>query len=121
MKFVLDENFPRSAVEVLSNMGHEAVNIRNEGLRGKSDEELFLFCQDLKGIFLTTDRDFFHTIPHSYPEHFGVIVIALRQPNRERILTKLDWLLKTVSSEDIESRVFQLRDNAWSVYPSLDS
>jgi len=36
-------------------------------------------------VFLTTDRDFFHTIPHIHDKHAGIIVIALRQPNRSTI------------------------------------
>lgn len=120
MKFVLDENFPRTAVEVLIGLGHEAVDIRNEGLGGSTDEILFEYCQSLKAVFVTTDRDFFHTIPHLQPEHYGVLVIALKQPNRESILSKLKWFLEGFSPRDIRGRVFQLRDNAWSVYPAIE-
>ena len=60
MKFVLDENFPLSARNLLEQIGHKVIDIRESKLRGESDYVLFQFCQELKGVFLTTDRDFFH-------------------------------------------------------------
>lgn len=119
MKFVLDENFPVSARELLFKLGHDAIDIRNKGLSGSADDELFEFCQNLGAIFLTTDRDFFHTIPHLYPKHHGVLVIALKQPNRTKILSKLNWFLENFTSVEIHGRVFQLRDNTWFAYPLL--
>ena len=119
MKFVLDENFPCSAASLLIELGHDAVDIRSEGLGGSGDNELFEFCQNLGAVFLTTDRDFFHTIPHLYPKHHGVLVIALKRPNRVKILSKLKWFLENFASTKIHGRVFQLRDNTWSVYPQL--
>lgn len=78
MTFVLDENFPYSAVTLLAEWGHDAVDIRSKGLSGSSDNELFERCQDLRTVFLTTDRDFFHTIPHLHSKHNGVLVVALK-------------------------------------------
>ena len=62
-----------------------------------------------------------HTIPHLYPKHHGVLVIALKQPNRVKILSKLNWFLENFASMEIHGRVFQLRDSAWSVYPQLSN
>ena len=121
MKFVLDENFPFSAASWLTELGHDAVDVRSEGLGGSKDDKLFEFCQNLGAVFLTTDRDFFHTIPHLYPKHHGVLVIALKQPNRVKILSKLNWFLENFASMEIHGRVFQLRDNTWSVYPQLSN
>jgi len=76
-------------------------------------------AQDSHAIFLTTDRDFFHTVPHLYPQHRGVVVITLRQPNRKSILERLSSLLAHVTAEQIEGRVFLLLDTAYVVYPPL--
>ena len=119
MNFFLDENFPKSAVAILSTSGHEAFDLRGTPREGIPDFEIFAEAQKLGAVFLTTDRDFFHTIPHLYERHAGVIMIALRQPNRESILNKLLWAINTIRAADFANRTFQLRDNNWIAVPPL--
>ena len=64
---------------------------------------------------LTTDRDFYHTVPMLYPEHHGIVVIALRQPNRQAILVKLEWLLTQQELFPLEGKVLLLRDRAFRI------
>jgi predicted nuclease of predicted toxin-antitoxin system len=84
MKFFLDENFPKAAAGMLESLGHVVFDLRGTDREGSRDADVFAEAQRLEALFLTTDRDFFHTIPHLFPVHAGVIVIALRQPNRGR-------------------------------------
>jgi predicted nuclease of predicted toxin-antitoxin system len=119
MKFFLDENFPKAARILLSGKGHEVVDIRGTEKEGSLDNDLFLMAQQSDAIFLTTDKDFFHTIPHFYAQHRGVVVVALRQPDRQSILTKLSWLLGHITAEQIEGRVFLLMDARYVAYPPL--
>lgn len=119
MKFLLDENFPKAAVAFLESAGHEVFDFRGSGDEGIDDSEVFQKAQNLSAILLTTDRDFFHTIPHLFESHFGVVVIALRQPNRSAILSRLEWITSHVSEQQFHNRVFQLRDGTWLAYPSI--
>ena len=80
---------------------------------------MFRKAQDHAAILLTTDRDFFHTIPHRFDSHRGVVVIALRQPNRRAILARLEWILAQVEDHHFKDRVFQLRDRTWLAYPPI--
>ncbi len=105
MKFFLDENFPKKAVEILSKFGYEVADIRGTELQGCDDTVIFKKAQENKAIFLTTDRDFFHTIPALYPNHHGVIVIALSQPNAIKILNKLTIAINYIQNVNIESSV----------------
>lgn len=117
MKFFLDENFPRTAFDTLRRLGHEAVDVRGTQNEGADDTAIFDLAQEQKAIFLTTDRDFFHTVPHLYKQHFGIVVIALRQPNRHNILSRLEWFLDRFGEANLENRVFQLRDQTYVTYP----
>lgn len=119
MRFLLDENFPKAAADLLRLAGHEVMDIRGSGKEGMEDDALFRIAQESGAILLSTDRDFFHTVPHLHDRHCGVVVIALRQPNRAAILSRLEWVLKNLSESDFPNRVFQLRDNTWIAYPSL--
>ena len=119
MKFLLDENFPNASIALLESAGHQVFDFRGTGDRGIEDSEVFRKAQNHAAILLTTDRDFFHTVPHQFDAHSGVIVIALRQPNRSAILTRLEWVLSHVENHQFKDRVFQLRDRTWLVYPPI--
>ena len=120
MKFLLDENFPKLAQQLLRSCGHEVLDVRGSPCEGNDDASVFALAQDNAAILLTTDRVFYHTVPHLYPHHNGVVVVALRQPNRRNILKRLEWFLKHLVSSDIRNRVFELRDRTYVVYTSCD-
>ena len=121
MKFFLDENFPKSAAGMLEILGHLVFDLRGPEREGSLDTDIFAEAQYHQATFLTTDRDFFHTIPHLFQHHAGVIVIALRQPNRAAILEKLSWILDRLQPEDFANRTIQLRDRTWIAIPTLES
>jgi len=110
MKFVLDENFPRRATELLQGLGHEVIDARDTDLAGSDDIDLFDFVQKHKAVLLTTDRDFFHTIPFLYQRHEGVVVIALSQPNAARIIDRLRWALDQSYIKKIANNCLLLTD-----------
>lgn len=109
MKILLDENFPKSAVDVIATAGHEAVPFADVSEFGADDESVFDRAQELNAVILTSDRDFYHTMPLVHPEHCGIIVVALRQPNRKAILMRLQWFFENFDCP-MENRVFILRD-----------
>lgn len=45
MKFLLDENFPKSAEELLVELGHQVIDIRGNELQGIDDFQLFELAQ----------------------------------------------------------------------------
>ncbi len=113
MRFLLDENFPRAAKTMLEQSGHVVYDMRDILESGADDNSVFRKAQELDAVLLTTDRDFFHTVSYLWHEHSGVIVIALRQPNREAILARLAWFVKTFSDDNIRNEVYQLRDSTY--------
>ena len=115
MKFLLDENFPKSAEKLLIELGYEVIDIRGTEFQGIDDSRLFDLAQENESILLTTDRDFYHTVPLRYSTHCGVIVIALKQPNREAILAKLRWLISQDLLESIRGKIYLLRDQTYRI------
>lgn len=120
MKFFLDENFPRKAHALLSGRGHQVMDLRGGPEEGMDDPDIFQRAQENQAAFLTTDRDFFHTVPHLFSYHHGVVVIALRQPTGQSILDKLTWFLDHFREETIPGHVFLLKDRTYLVRPSPD-
>ncbi len=99
MRFLLDENFPRSVASLLSGKEHETVDLRSIGLLGAGDTIVAEKAIEAGAVIFTTDRHFFHTFPSFYMEHPGVVVIAPRQPSRARITQRLEWFLHNVREE----------------------
>jgi len=110
MNFFLDENFPRWALEILQKSGHVVFDIRGTGEEGLSDTEIFDRAQKARAIFITTDRDFYHTVPWTYSSHCGVIIISLSQPNAIKIIEKLQLGMAFLSTNAIENCCLMLTD-----------
>ena len=120
MKFFLDENFPKAGANLLTSRGHDVIDIRGTPDEGADDRYVFEKTQAEQAVFLTTDRDFYHTIPHLNPRHYGIVVIALKQPDRNAILKRLTWFIDHFAAKDIRGRAYLLRDDNFRVYPPQD-
>jgi predicted nuclease of predicted toxin-antitoxin system len=118
--FLLDENFPRASRARLEAAGHVVHDVRLLCPQGTEDSRIVEMAQELGAVILTTDRDFFHTLPHLFPNHCGVVVVALRKPSRDRILDRLAWLLSNLQERHWPGRAFQLRDTTWISFPGIE-
>ena len=108
MTFFLDENFPRPALADLQAAGHKASHALDSFPPGTDDDKLFAHAQEQNAIFVTTDKDFFHTIPLAFARHQGAIVITLRKANRADLLRRLNDVLALLGERG-------LPDTAWLV------
>jgi hypothetical protein len=55
MRFLLDENLPRSAARILRDAGHEVVAVVESPMRGEKDPELLRVCNEENRVFITLD------------------------------------------------------------------
>ena len=58
MKFIVDEQLPRSLARFLTDAGHEAHHTYDLGLNSKSDAEVLQQARSLGAVIFTKDRDF---------------------------------------------------------------
>ena len=100
MNIFLDENMPRDAAELLRSRGCTVHDVRGTDKEGLSDADIFQCAIDRNAVFLTTDKDFFHTVRFLYETHPGVVVIALSQPNSRSITSKVRWFLDTYGTQE---------------------
>lgn len=105
MKFLADQNFPRTCVLLLAEFGHELVATQFDPRSSLSDDWIFEETQRHGAVLLTTDKDFFHTIPWLYPEHEGAVIIALKRASRVAILDKLRAGLEFIKTHPIDNHV----------------
>jgi len=74
LKFVIDEDMPRSTAKVLKSRGYEVLDVRDCGLRGKNDDEVFRFAQKEKAIVLTGDLGFGNILHFPVGSHSGIVI-----------------------------------------------
>jgi predicted nuclease of predicted toxin-antitoxin system len=89
MRFLLDENLPRSAVELLNRYNHEVFDARDAGLRGVSDSKIADYAQKHELCLLTSDLGFADI--RSYPPgvYSGLIVLRLPAKATSKIILNL--------------------------------
>jgi predicted nuclease of predicted toxin-antitoxin system len=73
-KFVIDEDMPRSIGMILKEHGYNVMDIRDFGLRGAEDQEIYEFAQREQAVILTGDRGFGNILRFSLGNHFGIVV-----------------------------------------------
>jgi predicted nuclease of predicted toxin-antitoxin system len=110
MQFFLDENFPRTALTALESAGHTAAHTLQHFPPGTADDVLFAEAQRRNAIFVSTDRDFFHTVPLAFEHHAGAIVITLRKANRADLLRRLADALTLIGQRGLRDTVLLVTD-----------
>lgn len=73
-RFVIDEDMPRSTAPALRTKGYEALDVRDFGLRGKSDDEVFKFAQKENAVILTGDLGFGNILQFPLGNHSGIVI-----------------------------------------------
>jgi predicted nuclease of predicted toxin-antitoxin system len=73
LKFVIDEDMPRSTAKVLRTKDYVALDVR-DSLRGKSDNEIFKFAQKEKAVILTGDLGFGNLLRFPIGSHSGIVI-----------------------------------------------
>lgn len=102
MRFVIDEDMPKSLTPALIEAGHEALDIRDHGLRGATDDRVFLFAQQHEACVITEDLGFANLLRFPLGEHYGIIVG--RFPSRvhtQTVVTRLLEALQTLTEVEV--------------------
>lgn len=86
--FPVDEDLPRSTAVALRQAGHTADDVRDVGLRGHSDREIFDFAQAHGAVLVTADKDFSNVLRFPLGSHAGIIVSRVPDELPTRILNR---------------------------------
>ena len=116
MNIFLDENIPKITKSILEEKGHTVFDIRGTSQEGLEDLKLFSMAKTRKAVFLTTDKDFYHTIHLTEKPHYGIIVIALKQPNAKAIIDKINWLIANFGKFALKDKCLLLTDSKCAVF-----
>jgi predicted nuclease of predicted toxin-antitoxin system len=113
MKVLVDENIPLMCVRELRQIGHNVLDIRGTIDEGISDELLFKKACEENRLLITTDRDF---ASFRHREHYGILIIALRRPNRSKINERVIEAIKRFSTGKWPGLLVVMRDEVMSTW-----
>lgn len=83
LRFLTDEDVPRSTARVLRDAGFDALDVRDVGLRGKSDTRVYAYAQQEKRLLITCDMGFSNILKFPPTQSIGLLVIRI--PDSESI------------------------------------
>lgn len=98
IKLLVDEDLPRSTAELLRSLGYEAIDVRDIGLRGARDSEIFAYASKVNATVVTADVGFASMIYLSSQAHADAGVILLRLPIDLPVKALNEILLKAITS-----------------------
>jgi predicted nuclease of predicted toxin-antitoxin system len=116
MKIFVDENIPNRTAEELQNLGHDVLDIRGTDDQGMDDESLWQKVQDERRMLITTDKGFIH---YRDETHFGILIVRLRQPNEQKIHTRIMQAIKQFSEQEWQGLTVVMRDTVQSTWTNL--
>ncbi len=67
---------------VLASHGHDVRTVKDEGLVGKKDQEIWIRCQDENRLLITQDLDFSDLRKFQPGTHAGMMLVRLQHPGR---------------------------------------
>ena len=94
--FLIDEDMPRSTARVLREAGYEATDVRDIGLAGHKDPEIFARAQEMGATLVTADLEFSNLLLFPLGTHAGIV--GTRMPNSVSVSQVHDVLLKALHS-----------------------
>ena len=77
MRFLVDEDLPLSAVDLLRRYGHEAHDVRRIGLRGAKDSQIAAYAKTQGLCIVTGDLGFSDIRNYAPAEYSGLVVLKV--------------------------------------------
>jgi predicted nuclease of predicted toxin-antitoxin system len=76
-RFLVDEDMPRSTANALRGAGYVAEDVRDVGLRGHSDADVYAYAQRTGAALITCDKGFANVVVFPVGSHAGLIVVRI--------------------------------------------
>ncbi len=103
MRFLVDEDLPRSTADLLRRFGYEAIDVRDVGLRGAKDSHIAAYARRERFCLITGDFDFSDIRNYPPGEYAGLVVLKIpRTATTSFILNLVEGFLQ---NEDVVSQI----------------
>ncbi|MFV1951849.1 MAG: DUF5615 family PIN-like protein [Nitrospinota bacterium] len=101
MKFFANENLFEPIIDYLRGLGYDLLSIRDSGLSGISDDEVYqLACKD-KRVIITMDKDFSRIFRFPPEKCGGIIVVKIYKRTVDETLGMFKNFYKSIEEKDV--------------------
>jgi predicted nuclease of predicted toxin-antitoxin system len=100
MKLKLDENLPETLLVELAVLNHDVDSVRQEGLAGHDDPDVWAAAQAEGRFLITQDLDFSDIRQFQPGTHHGLLLVRLPDAGR---LALTRQIIEVFGNEDVES------------------
>lgn len=111
MKIKLDENLPHRLVRLLTALGHDTDTVPQEGLTGRSDDDIWTAAQTAQRFLITQDLDFSDIRRFAPGTHHGLLLVRLRAPGRDALARRVHAVFQTEHLEPWKRAVVVVTDH----------
>jgi predicted nuclease of predicted toxin-antitoxin system len=115
MRFKTDENVHPEAAALLRTAGHEAITVRDQGLRGCADPTVADVCRREGRVLVTLDKGFGDIRLYPPEIHPGLIVLRLERQDRKSVVRALERLLPLLITEPLVGRLWVVDESSLRV------
>ncbi|GGA04586.1 DUF5615 family PIN-like protein [Okeania sp. KiyG1] len=77
MRFLIDEDLPRSTAKIIQKYEHEGIDVRDIGLRGAEDSQVAAIAKERGLCLLTGDFDFADIRNYPPKEYPGIVIFYI--------------------------------------------
>ena len=96
MRFLLDQNQSPLLAELLNNAGHDAIHVRDIGLRQATDSEILSQAKREQRVLISADTDFGELLASSRDHTPSVLL--LRRHDRRRVQAVAELILANLDT-----------------------
>lgn len=107
MKFKLDENFGTRTQQLFRAEGHDVETVKDEGLQGCPDNQLYQKCCEENRCLVSLDLDFADITRFQPHKTSGIVIIRIPQNPSFTVLEQLiRQFLKSLSKMSVENSLW---------------
>ncbi len=114
MRILVDENIPKITVQAIIDLNHDVLDVRGTPEEGINDQQLWQLAQSETRLLISTDKGFAH---RRFESHYGILLIVLHQPNRQKIHERVLKALTQFGESDWPNQLVIMRDAVQSLFP----
>ena len=106
MRFKLDENLPADLLPLFSEGGHDVATVRDEGLGGAGDADLFDRARSEDRTLVTLDLDFANPLRFPVAGTAGIVVLRVQRPGLSLLRSALEQALPRIKDGTVAGKLW---------------
>jgi predicted nuclease of predicted toxin-antitoxin system len=115
LKFLGDENLFDPIIDYLKSTGHDVFSVRDNGLSGISDEEIYKMACEKKYIIITMDKDFSRFVRFPAKYCGGIILVKIYRRTVDETLKIFRKFFELIEKDDMKENLIIITPEGYRI------